>query len=181
MIPLLKTPKSSLYPPKNFVPVRAVRQVRFSEHLPPWMEERDEQVRTPNQKKGLAYEALVHEMLESVYGEMYQPSPWIVYWEKDPSCTPARTCQPDGLIIDIRKGVITIVEVKLYNSAMAWWQLLWKYSPVVRALFPGFELRYVEIVKFDDPSIAVPGEVLRVQSLEELQSNSYGVMTWKPE
>lgn len=177
--PLLKTPKpSSLYPPRGFVPAKTVQKARFSEHLPRWVGEEVE--RTPNQKKGIAYESLVHEMLDSRYGDAYQASPWLVYWEKDHLTVP-RTCQPDGLLIDMQRGIITVVEVKLYNSVMAWWQLLWKYSPVVRQLLPGFQLKYLEVVKFDDPAIVVPGEVFRVADPEEIPVDGYGVLTWKPE
>lgn len=178
MNPLLKKRSASLYPPTGFVPARSVRLARFSEHLPMWLDKEPE--RTPNQKRGIAYERLVHEMMDNRYGDAYQSAPWLVYWEKETE-SPPRTCQPDGLLIDLARGQITIVEVKLYNSVMAWWQLLWKYSPVVRALLPGFQLRYVEIVQFDDPSIALPGEVFRVRNLEEVPVDGYGILTWKPQ
>lgn len=181
--PLLKSAatnrKVSVRPPLGFVPARDVQRACFSEHAPVWMDGRDE-LRTPNQIKGLKYEALVNEMLWNRYGDFYQASPWLVYWGKDHE-KPPRLCQPDGLLFDIRGGRITIVEIKLYNSVMAWWQLLWKYSAVVRALFPMYELCYLEIVKFDDPLVVPPGTVLRVERIEDLKPSEYGILTWKPE
>ncbi len=100
--------------------------------------------------EGVRYEAKVHKHLAEVC-EYYAPAPWLYahpngtqdgYWR-----------QPDGWIVDIPRGKITIVEVKVRHTDAARTQLRLGYEPLVRRLFGEDHWQYscLEVVKWFDP------------------------------
>lgn len=120
-------------------------------------------------------------MLEDNFGDSYVPSPWLnflgsrgVHW-----------CQPDGLLFDIQRGVIAIVEIKYQHTTDAWWQLRRLYEPVLSALFPPSLWRFtvVEIVKWYDPQVPWPEPIRMLPQVSEgfaLSPRQTGVHIWKP-
>lgn len=110
-------------------------------------------------RRGQLYEARVHlEMAQRYAG--YLESPWFHFYDDEGS----KWCQPDGLIINPRKGLIVIVEAKLRHTNDACRSLFGLYLPVVRATFGGFyELEVVEVCHWYDPAVLcdrtpVPGQ-----------------------
>lgn len=132
-------------------------------------------------RQGILYERKVHEHFLEIYKEAYLPSPWFRY--RLEGSDRVRWCQPDGLLFDVRKGRLTIVEVKYQHTEKAWFQLRQKYPPVVLAVFPPdlWALSYCEVVKWYDPQIRFPERSMRVRRLEELNPGQLGVHIYKPE
>jgi hypothetical protein len=117
--------------------------------------------------------------LDLRHGKKYIPSPWFKYF--DEGSEKVRWCQPDGLYIDVRKGLIVLVEVKLKHTATAWWQLEKKYLPVVRKVF-GNDFRYalVEVVKWYDPMIPFPVNVIMRDWIPDAKPGKFQVTIWNP-
>lgn len=104
-------------------------------------------------RAGITFERKVGGVLEKLFGYMVIPGAWIAYRDL---LNGDRTCSPDYLIVDVIRGVITIVECKLTHTHHAWLQLNDVYYPVIEHLFPGFDVRGVEVCKNFERSIDYP-------------------------
>lgn len=128
---------------------------------------------------GQIYEAKVHTALSEQYGKRYLASPWFHYW--DESANKARFCQPDALYIDVERGRIIIVEIKLKHTSDAWWQLRKKYEPVVKKAFGGdFSYAVAEVVRWYDPMLAFPEEVIMRPEIAFARPRGFQVTIWNP-
>lgn len=163
----------SITPPKpNFRPVQEVRWARFTSK-PPFVVRPQ---RRGRKAQGIRYEHKVQGCLSERFPEKYLPSPWIVFDDGD--CERVRYCQPDGLIIDLERGRVTIVEIKLQHTPHAWWQLRWLYLPVVRALFAAdhlWQYEVVEVVRWYDPAISFPEPVALCADVDNVPAGKFGV------
>jgi hypothetical protein len=127
--------------------------------------------------RGIRYEAKGHDYLDGLAKGMYVPGPWFRYiniagghyW-----------CQPDGLIFDFNRGIITIVEFKLKHTSDAWWQTRKLYEPVVSHVFGKTLWRYtiVEIVKWFDKEVPFPETFNMARSPFDLTVGSFNVHIW---
>jgi hypothetical protein len=133
---------------------------------------------TSRKRLGIKYESEAHKHLGQAYKGIYVPRPWLVYY----AFSSRRWCQPDGLIIDIPAGHITIVEAKYCHVADAWWQLVCLYLPVVSKMFGNELWTYstVEIVKYYDPSLPCPQQPTLVSKPHPIPSGIFGVTIWRP-
>ena len=107
---------------------------------------------SPTQKAGKRYEAKIFKRLAKLAGSGADlrviESPWISFSTlRDTD----RRVQPDLLIFQNRQ--LLLCEIKLAHTVDAYWQLVHLYAPVVRRVFPDYELRLVEITKSFDPAI----------------------------
>lgn len=128
---------------------------------------------------GIKYERRAQEHLEEKYGEKYIPSPWIKYF--DSGDERLKWCQPDGLYIDVRRGLVVIVEIKLRHTPLAWWQLEMKYKPLIEKLFgPEFKVALVEFVKWYDGTSPYPVPVSLRPSLADGRPGDFQVTIWRP-
>ncbi|NIS77766.1 MAG: hypothetical protein GTO00_09170 [Deltaproteobacteria bacterium] len=91
-------------------------------------------------------------------------------------------CQPDGLLVDILQGLVTIVEVKLRHTSDAWWQTRHLYEPVMRRFFDErlWKFNVLEIVRWYDPDVRFPERYKMVGGVDELEPGKFGVHIWKP-
>lgn len=172
---------SSLSPrPRKFVPAGEVAQAVL-EFNPPFNLVKPKR-RTGRKADGLRYERKVQERLTGLYPDQYVESPWLRFRERN--CQRYRLCQPDGLLIDIRRGKITIVEIKLSHTAYAWWQTRQLYEPVVKALFgnsenPGrWKFAICEIVKWYDPDVVFPERYTLISDPCGVLPDHIGVHIW---
>jgi hypothetical protein len=139
-------------PPRDFVAPGEVKEAKFA--WPSWKKpQRYEGIRAV----GVKYERKAQRELMASLGQDYIASPWIYFrgslgW---------RWCQPDGLLIDVARGLITIVEIKLTHTTRAWWQCRKLYEPVLRAMFPLhlWRICVVEVVRYFDPATWFPEHV----------------------
>lgn len=143
---------------------------------PPTFSARPEK-HTRAQQAGLRYEMQVHTELMRDFST-YLPSPWIsfhangrMFW-----------AQPDGLLFHPQQGIVTLIEIKLHHTDAAYWQLMRKYLPLVRCLFPPHLWRYslCEVVRWYDPHIKLPARPVLIDTLRSCQPNQYHVMRLSP-
>lgn len=106
---------------------------------------------TGAKREGELYEAKAHDYLGRVCPQ-YAPAPWLRVLSNTATPSPAFR-QPDGIILDILAGKITIVEIKLRHTDKARQQLRLGYEPLVRRLFGEtlWEFSCLEVVRWFDP------------------------------
>lgn len=100
-------------------------------------------------RDGVMFEREVSKVMATVQPPwFYAPGPWIRY-EEDGIL---RHAQPDGLLINFRSGVVICIEMKLRHTRKAEVQMLGKYQPLLRELFPqpDWRLHFCEIYKIWD-------------------------------
>lgn len=156
----MKTPNSRFPRPNHFRPAGDISSVHFSPTPPSFLKQ---ETVSGKRAEGIRYEDKAQERLLSARPLTYAASPWLHFWEGDQDYW----CQPDGLDIDIRAGLITIVEFKLSHTPQAWWQTRKLYEPVVRHLFHNAPWRYsvLEFVKWFDADTAFPEPLRFVRDL----------------
>lgn len=137
-------------------------------------------VRSRRKRQGLLYQQKLDTYLTAAYPHQYIPGPWVRYsvWED------VRWCQPDGLIIDIVKGRITIVEAKYSHVIDAWYQLIYLYLPVVKAIFGEstglWRYSTLEIVKWFDPAVQCPQQPTMCHTPHLAKPGDFSVNIWRP-
>lgn len=126
---------------------------------------------------GIQYERKVHTYLDSLYGERYIPSPWLRFF----SDGKWRWCQPDGLLLDFSRGILTVVEVKYQHTSDAWWQVRHLYMPVLKEIFPEtlWSFEACEVVKWYDPATSFPEKVVLAQE-PGLHHPAFKIHIWRP-
>lgn len=166
----------SLFPnfpaPQGFKPAGRVLSAGFCQ--PPHLRKRRY---TGRRLEGVRYEKKAHGYLEEFYGERYLASPWIRFFAGGVW----RWCQPDGLLLDLERGRITIVEMKYQHTSDAWWQVRWLYQPVLAAMFPPelWQFDACEVVKWYDPATLFPEKVVLAQEVG-LAHTAFKVHIWRP-
>lgn len=92
-----------------------------------------------------------------------------------------RWCQPDGLLIDVLAGVITILEMKYQHTAQAYWQLHGLYLPVVKRVFgPSWTYKLCEVTKWYDPAIPFPTPISMQPDVKKCKAGIVNVHIWRP-
>lgn len=123
----------------------------------------------------------MHEHLEEVFSNKVILGPWIKFTSKGRERP--LYCQPDAIILDIRRGTITVVEIKIKHTSDAWWQLRRLYTPVVQHIFgEGWTYIVLEIAKWFDPHTRFPEEFTFVDDLASvtgLSSEAFYLHLWK--
>lgn len=161
-----------LHPPPGFRQVKNPQSAKFSA-APPLKRRKY----TGRRAEGVRYERRVHGYLEELYGDAYLASPWIRFFDDGQW----RWCQPDGLLWDFHRGVITVVEVKYQHVELAWWQTRKLYSPVLRSMFPEalWKIEVCEVVKWYDPAVSFPEKVILAYDVD-IPHSGFKVHIWKP-
>lgn len=108
------------------------------------------------------------------------PGPWVEFI--DGPSGERRWCQPDGLLIEIRRGRITVLEAKYTHTELAYYQLFDLYIPVMQSLFPRALWTFVgcEICARYDPATIVPAKVVLCRNLVDLSPKDFSVHIWSP-
>lgn len=164
-------------PPRNFTPAGGASNVRLELVAPGFIRYKKP---TGVRAAGIRYEGKVQKHLMHVFPHKYVPGPWFTF--KSDQVEKRKWCQPDGLIIDIRLGLITIVEIKLRHTCDAWWQTRRLYEPVVQAFFGTTNWLYnvLEVVRWYDPDTRFPERYRLVPEPDGLQADKFGIHIWKP-
>lgn len=116
-------------------------------------------------------------MLDEKHGANYLPSMWIKFFGAGGTY---RWCQPDGLILDLERQRVTIVEVKYSHVALAWCQTFLLYRPVVEEMFPGCKVFCTEVVRWYDPATVLPGRHFLSKEILHASYDALGVCIWNP-
>jgi hypothetical protein len=112
--------------------------------------------------------------------DAYVVGPWIEFYTEESN--ERRYCQPDGVLIEIPRGRITIVEVKYSHTELAYWQLFDLYLPVLQFLFPPplWTFAAIEVCSRFDVAVASPRKpVMRKEILDALP-REFNVHIWRP-
>jgi hypothetical protein len=126
------------------------------------------------QKAGIRYERRAQEYLTELFPDQYVASPWVAFRLKGEPLI--RWCQPDGLIVDIERSRVTVVEIKLRHCIEAYIQLNGIYLPVIRRIFPlPWELRQIEVTRYYDAMTAFPVKAQLVSSVDLVPKHQFGV------
>ena len=145
-------------------------------HAPPFI--RDIK-RRGARRQGIKYEEKVHENFSCVYREQYLAGQWFQFLARGDRAP--RWCQADALLIDIERGIITLVEVKYNHTALAWWQLKKLYLPVVQAIFGGgWAYATCEVVKWFDPHVPLPEPVAMRRHLHDARPGEMALHIFNP-
>ena len=165
--------KTRFRPPARFHPAGEVLSASFSIEPPPFI--RPYKL-TGSRRLGVKYEAKGHDHMDRVAPGRYVPGPWFRYINKAGSYW----CQPDGLLFDFNRGIITIVEFKLKHTSDAWWQTRRLYEPVVSKVFGLSTWRYsiCEIVKWFDGETSFPESFNMARDPTDLTAGSFNVHIW---
>ena len=160
--------------PQGFKPAGEVLAASFA--TPPAIRKRRY---TGARLAGVRYERKVQEYLQTFYGDRYIASPWLRFFPREEGAR-WRWCQPDGILIDLAKGRITIVEVKYQHTSDAWWQVRHLYLPVLRKMFPEayWEFDFCEVVKWYDPATPFPEKTVLAQEVS-MKHPSFKVHIWR--
>ena len=164
-------------PPRNFTPAGYVEHPRLELQQPQFIKlHRVKGARAA----GMAYERKVQRYLLDTFPHHYVASPWFTFISNGGA--KRKWCQPDGLLIDIRNGLITIVEVKLRHTSDAWWQTRQLYLPVLQRLFGTLMWKYniLEIVRWYDADTLFPERYKLAAEIGGLPVGKFGVHIWKP-
>lgn len=158
--------------PASFRPAGRVLAASFA--LPPALRKRRY---TGRRLQGVRYEKLVQEYLHGLYGDCYIPNPWLKFFTGGAW----RWCQPDGILFDFKRGILTIVEVKYQHTSDAWWQVRQLYQPVLEHLFPTrlWQYQFCEIVKWYDPATLFP-EPTVLAAEPGMRHSAFKVHIWHP-
>jgi len=164
-------------PPRNFRPARDVQTAKLSPR-PHFIK----QSRPRGRKaEGLRYERKVGIYLEEHFEDRYVLGPWFEFTTAY-SGSVFLHCQPDFLVFDIRRGTITVGEVKLKHTSDAWFQLRQLYVPVVRHVFgPTWDYRVVEVAKIFDPDTLFPEAYTLIRDINDVErraDNVFYVHVW---
>lgn len=131
--------------------------------------------------EGMRYEKKVHAAFSSIYspergGALYAPAMWIRYLDD----SHRKYAQPDGLLLDLRRSFITIIEIKLKHTIAAYYWLRELYEPLIRHIF-GTSWRYAvcEVVKWFDGSLKWPEQLRMTADPSSLGVNEFGLHIWK--
>ena len=166
-------------PPRGFKPTTKVSWAKWLTEAPTFVTKKRKVKKRGAKWLGIKYEQRAQAHLEELYGERYIPSPWFKYFDNGDERL--KWCQPDGLYIDVKRGLIVIVEIKLRHTPRAWWQLEKKYLPVLRYVF-GTDFKYalVEYTKWYDGTEPYPVPVSLRPSLADAQPGDFQVTIWRP-
>lgn len=130
---------------------------------------------------GLRYERKAHRGLADAFppeggGPIYAAGQWIAFAERG---GPKRWAQPDGMLLDFSRGLITIVEIKLRHMQRAWWWLRELYEPLIRFIFPKeWAFACLEVVRYYDPAVSWPEPLRLARSPADLSPGQFGCHIW---
>lgn len=129
--------------------------------------------------KGVNYEKKTHPYLAEMFPDVYIQNPWLNF-ESEESIR-RRWCQPDGLIIDIERGIITCIEIKYSHTSDAWFQTKELYVPVLSCIFPQnlWTIQICEVVKWYDQAVSFP-EAVELAQEPARPSHKFKVHIYKP-
>ena len=165
-----------MLPPSNFKEVKDILWCVLCERAPGF---KRSVTRSGRRLSGIKYEKRAHEHFQTMYGDMYVRSPWLMFREVDEK--QVRYAQPDALLFDFTFGTITIVEYKYQHCELAWWQMHRLYKPLLQHLFGShWEIKTIEVVKWYDPATHFPDRVQLCPALDSAPKVGTGVHIWKP-
>jgi len=159
--------------------IHNVSTVEILDGVPPFVKKRR---RRGRKGVGLRYEAKVQRHFLDRFGYEYIPGPWFKYTVRDRPKV-VNYAQPDGLLVESRRGTVTIVEIKYNHCAESYFQLVDKYLPLVETLFDKsiWTFPMVEVVKWYDRDTSYPTSIRLRDDIAKCSPNEIGVHICRPD
>lgn len=156
-----------------------VTKVELMHGIPPFIKKRR---RRGRMGVGLKYEAKVQTYFADTFGYEYIPGPWFRYEVRERPKV-VNYAQPDGLLIQPKRGTVTIIEIKYNHCAESYFQLVDKYLPLARAFF-GTDLwnfPLCTVVKWYDKSTSYPAGIRLRDGIDHCELSEIGVHICRPD
>lgn len=157
---MMKMTNTSPVPPARFKPAGTLTHVSLCDR-PKCIPKRRRH--TASQKDGLKFEEAVLDSLHKSLSGVIVPGMWLGFRSKE--YPGLRYAQPDGVYFEPRWGRITIIECKLRHTEKAWWQLRTLYEPLIRFVFPDWDVDVCEVFKYNNRDVRMPEPILYVQKV----------------
>lgn len=127
-------------------------------------------------RAGRRFERKAVAALAEQYDLRFIPHPWLRYQER--AAPWWRYAQPDGFILDLSLGHISIIEIKIRHTIQAWQQLRQLYEPLLRHLFREGDWTFscCEVVRSYDGRVPFPEQFTLTSDPLSLEANSFGLM-----
>ena len=156
---LLKSPETNKHrPPKGFKAVKGLSVVRTIDE-PQFAKTTKKQ--QGSKRRGLIFEQRVVDYLDNLSEDIVGfPGMWFEFVDFHGH----RYAQSDWVGLNVKTGVVYIVEVKLSRVPKAWWQLNKLYKPLVERVLGEGKIALVEVAT-DVKNVAVPEDVELVWDL----------------
>lgn len=153
---------------------------QFTKDAPPFARKGRSRRSRGRKACGARYEAKAHAHFTSLYDTSYVASPWLKFMLVGEERY--RYAQPDGLYFNVLEGQITIVEMKYQHTSDSYWQLVGKYAPLMRKMFPKnlWEIAVVEVVKWYDCNVMFPTHIKLREKICDVKANEFAVHIYKP-
>lgn len=148
---------------------------------------------TKQQREGLRYEKKAIEYLNGLLEKhnkarsdgdgsgkySLHASRWIMFKNTKSNESEIRFCQPDAFFIDEENKKIILFEIKLQHTQTAWAQIRLLYEPVLRFIFPGFQLAAIELCKWLDPHSSFPEQYFYTEDVFSAEEGKFGIHLFK--
>lgn len=172
-------------PPRHgCIPAGRVREAKFAEFPPQFIKPVKQ---TGVKRTGVLYEKKAQLYIEreiARHGKVaaieIMFSPWITFASESDRPGAVRYCQPDCLLLEHENFKITIIETKLQHCREAYNQIRLLYEPVVRFMFPDYEVAALELVQWHDPHINFPEKYYYEPTLTNAEAGKFAVHIWNP-
>lgn len=157
----------------KFRPARDVTRAKLIPAAPAFVREYSR--KSGRRWAGIKYQREVDVAFEKRFGGTYIPGQWLEFVDGPSGET--RYCQPDGIIIELKRGRITVVEVKYSHTELAYYQLFDLYLPVLRALFPPqlWTFAAIEVCSRFDAAVALPVKPVMRKELLDAIPNAFNI------
>jgi len=167
------------------IPAGKVVEAKLASHAPSFI--RPSKM-SESRKAGLRYEAKAQIQIEKVVelARTVNPqikalqSPWLVFRAEQDAPDFVRYCQPDTLIFDDEALKLTIIEIKLQHCLEAYEQVRLLYEPVLRFMYPQYEIAAIEWVLWHDPHVQFPERFYFEPNVIQAEPGKFGIHIWNP-
>ena len=154
-------------PPRKFKPAGRVIVGEFLRSVPSFVSSKKKKRKRGAVAAGMVFEKHGHQLFNDLYQELYVPAPWIKF-RNTANPRLMRLCQPDGLIVDVRRNTLTIIEFKLRHTSDSWFQLRLLYYPIIRRMFgQAWHIRILEVAKYPNPEVIIPENAALIREIAQ--------------
>lgn len=161
----------------SFRPARDVKKAKLLAAAPAFVREYSR--KSGRRWHGIKYQREVDAHYAERFGAGYVSGQWIEFL--DGESQEIRYCQPDGILIELARGRVTIIEVKYSHTELAYWQLFDLYLPVLRVLFPPqlWTFAAIEVCSRFDAAVALPCKPVMRKEILDAIPNAFNVHIWR--
>lgn len=167
------------------IPAGKVVEAKLASHAPSFI--RPSKM-SESRKAGLRYESKAQNHLKQIVDLAMKlnpklrslPAPWLVFRSESDPMDFVRYCQPDHVLFDDEQMKLTIIEIKLQHCLEAYEQVRLLYEPVLRFMYPAYEIAAIELVLWHDPHVQFPERFYFEPNILLAEAGKFGIHIWNP-